>query len=310
MPSTETNPQVRRSGPLFLKHILSKIFLEDWATKLVALAITLALWLGVTGLSTPTTRRMSEIPLTLSYSNNTEITNSPIQSVSIVLSGDKRKVNQITESGLVVSLDLSDVPPGDRVVQLSPDNVSIDLPLGVKLQEIVPRSLFVKLEAVEEKELPVKVETLGDVPDGFEVYSETVVPQKVKVRGPSAYLRSLTSIPTDKIDLAKREEDFTARQIPVNLSNPKATPLESVVDVTFKIGEKRVEKIFQVVDAATRKKIPVTLFGPRSVMSDISQDDFSIERRKDQSGNESLQPILTDSAKEKGAEIRKPKPAP
>ena len=48
----------RPTGLLFLKHVARKVFLEDWTTKLVALAITLALWVGVTGLSTPTTRRI------------------------------------------------------------------------------------------------------------------------------------------------------------------------------------------------------------------------------------------------------------
>jgi YbbR domain-containing protein len=117
MAAEDQNP----TGLLFLKHVARKVFLEDWTTKLVALAITLALWVGITGLSTPTTRRIAEVPLTLSYSNKTEITNSPVQAVSIVISGDRRKVNQITEQGLVVSVDLSDVPPGDKVVDLLPD---------------------------------------------------------------------------------------------------------------------------------------------------------------------------------------------
>lgn len=278
MPSTEIDPPAKQTGVLFFKHILRKIFLEDWLTKLVALAITLALWVGVTGLSTPTTRRMADIPLTLSYSNNTEITNSPIQAVSIVISGDKRRVNQITESGLVVSLDLSDVPPGDRVVELSPDNVVIDLPLGVRLQEIQPSRIAVRLEAVEEKEVAVKVETQGELPDGFELYSETVLPQRVKVRGPASYMRTLASVPTDKIDLADKQADFTARQVPLSLSNPKATVLETVVDVAFRIGEKRIEKTFNVpIDGTPNKRASVVLFGGSSLFEGISATDIKVD---------------------------------
>ena len=33
---------------LFFKHLLKKIFLEDWGLKLTALVITVAIWLGVT----------------------------------------------------------------------------------------------------------------------------------------------------------------------------------------------------------------------------------------------------------------------
>jgi YbbR domain-containing protein len=261
---------------LFLKHVARKVFLEDWTTKLVALGITLALWVGVTGLSTPTTRRMTDIPLTLSYSNKTEITNSPVQAVSIVISGDKRKVNQITESGLVVSVDLSDVLPGDRVVQLSPENVSLDLPLGVKLQEIQPSRIAVRLEAVEEKEVPVKVETQGQLPEGFESYSETAMPARVRVRGPASYIRGLASVSTDKIDISEKQADFTARQVPINLSNPKATVPESVVDVTFRIGEQRIERTFSV-PLGTGKRAQVVLFGGKSLFDGILPSDIKVE---------------------------------
>lgn len=273
MARADENP----TGLLFVKHVARKIFLEDWATKLVALAITVALWIGVTGLSTPTTRRIAEVPLTLSYSNKTEITNSPVQAVSIVISGDRRKVNQITENNLVVSVDLSDVPPGDRVVQLGPENVSIDLPLGVKLQEIQPSRIAVRLEAVEEKEVPVKVETQGEPAEGFEVYSETVSPPRVRVRGPASYIRGLTSVPTDKIDIADKQSDFIARQVPFSLANPKATVLESVADVAFRIGERRVEKTFSVPVTGSNRRAQVVLFGPRSLIEGTFPADLRVE---------------------------------
>src|SRR5829696_2856632 len=137
---------------LYLKQILKKIFLEDWVMKLVALAITLALWLGVTGLSTPTTQRFSSVPLTLRFSNNIEVTNSPIQEVDVVVRGDKRKLAQISKSDLIVSMDISDVVPGDRVISLTPETIDpVSLPAGVKVDEIQPSRIAVRIEAVEEK---------------------------------------------------------------------------------------------------------------------------------------------------------------
>jgi len=264
------------SGLLFLGHIARKVFLEDWTTKLVALAITLALWVGVTGLSTPTTRQIAEVPLTLSYSNKTEITNSSVQAVNIVISGDRRKVNQVTENNLVISVDLSDVQPGERIVQLGPENVSIDLPLGVKLQEIRPNRIAVRLEAVEEKEVAVNVETTGEPAEGFEVYSETVNPARVRVRGPASYVRGLTSVPTDRIDITGKQADFNARQVQLSLSNPKATVPEAVVDVTFRIGEQRIERMLSVPMESGRRA-QVTLFGPRSMLENLAPKDINVQ---------------------------------
>ena len=295
---------------LWFKHILGKIFLEDWLMKLVALVITFALWVGVTGLSKPTQQRMSGIPLTLRFSNNTEVTNSPIQEVDIVISGDKRKIDQINKNDLIISLDLTDVQPGDRVIQLTPENVSISLPTGIKLDEIQPRRIAVKLEPVEEKEVAVNAVTDGEVPDGLEIYSETITPQKIRVRGPASYIKSLTSVTTDKIDLTNKGADFTAKQVSVNVSNPKATLLDTAVDVAFRIGEKRIEKTFlaQVKDplkAETRKKAVVILFGAKSLLNNVRPDDLRVEIGYDP---DILTPrLILPAALEGKVEIRKVK---
>ena len=263
---------------LWLKQILKKIFLEDWLMKLIALAITLALWLGVTGLSTPTTQRLTSVKFTPLYSNNIEVTNSPIQEVDLVVTGDKRRLAQINKDALTVSMDISDVLPGDRVLNLTPETVTVSppLPTGVKY-EIQPSRIAIRIEAVEEKEIAVKAETYGDVPEGYEIYSETISPTKIKVRGPASFVRTLTSVSTERIDLSNRTDDFTVKQIPVSIANPKASVIETtVVDVEFRIGEKRVERVYSVpVDGGRRAT--VVLFGGRSVFDDVRTEDLHVE---------------------------------
>lgn len=295
-----------RQHKLYFKNILRKVFLEDWLMKLVALVITFALWVGVTGLSTPTVQRMNGIPLTLRFANNVDAATTT-QEIDIIISGDKRKIDQINRNDLVVSLDLTDVPPGDRVIQLTPATVSLSLPTGIKLDEIQPRQIAVKLENVEIKEVPVNVVTDGRLPDGFEVYAETVNPQKIRVRGPANLMRALSSVTTDKVDLTNKNADFTARQVSVNVSNPKAVLLETVVDVSFRIGEKRVERTFQVpVKGDAKRKIAVVLYGPGSLFDEIKPEDITVEVDKDAAGKDTPSVTLPSSLGD-AVEIRKPK---
>ena len=262
--------------------------------KLVALVITLGLWLGVTGLSTPTVTRFSGVPLALRVSNNAEITNTPIQEIDVVLSGDKRKIAQLNKGDLFASIDLTDVSPGEKLIPLSPETVRLSLPPGIKLDEVQPNRAAIRLEAVEEKELPVTVETAGSVPEGYEVYSTTVLPVKVHVRGPASFLKTLNSVSTDRIDLSGRSEDFTARQVTVPLGNPKATVLENVVDVAFRIGEKRSERIFLVPVSGERsgKRAVVVLYGPRSSLLTVKPSDIRVDLVKNEAGTEVPQVIL------------------
>jgi YbbR domain-containing protein len=292
---------------LFAKHIVRKIFLEDWAMKLVALAITLGLWLGVTGLSTAKKERFSGVPLSFRASNDAEITYAPVQEVSVVLSGDSRKIEKVRQADLAISVDLSDpsVKPGDLVVTLTPDSVGVDLPVGVKLEEIQPSRILVRMEAVEEKEIAVEPVSEGTPAAGYEVYSTTVLPSRIRVHGPRDYVEKLESIPTDKISLAGKKDDFTAKQIPVSISNPKATVLNTVVDVQFRIGEKRVTRTFTAPIAGLPARVATfTIYGPRTALQKLKPDAFRVEMVLNESGEEvpevSLPPDLQDVA-----EIRK-----
>jgi len=175
MPSGYEKIRDQGTRKLLFRQIVRKVFLEDWALKLVALVITLGLWFGVTGLSTPSTKRFT-VQLAPNVANNIEITNNAISEVEIVVSGDERKLKTLTGTGLVAALDLTSTQPGDRVISLTPENVSVDLPLGVKLDEIQPSRIAVRLEAVQELELPVKADIEGKPADGFEVYGRTVSP--------------------------------------------------------------------------------------------------------------------------------------
>ena len=264
--------------------------------KLVALAITLALWLGVTGLSSPTTQRLTSIPLSLRFSNNIEVTNAPPEDVDLVVTGDRRKLAQINKNDIVVSVDISDLTPGDRVLNLLPENVAVSLPTGVKLDAIQPRTIPLRIEAVEERDVDVRAETSGALPDGYEIYSQTVTPQKVRLRGPAGFIRSLEFISTERIDLTNRTSDFTARQVPIGVSNPKASILtETVVDVTFLVGELRVERVYSVaVNDDTGRRAIVTLFGPRSLFENIRPADLRVDILPDP-GRDATQVVLPPS---------------
>ena len=278
----------------FIRRLLHRVFLEDWLIKAIALAITFGLWLGVTGLRAPTTTRLGNVPFNLRVSNEIEIINSPVQEVDIVITGDKRKIAQINKNDLVVSFDLTDVQAGDRTVLLTPENVNIELPTGIKLEEIQPNKIAVKLEKVEEREISVKAETEGSVADGFEIYNQIILPQKVRVRGPESFIKSLDFVLTEKINVENREQDFTAQQVSINIVNPKVTVLDTVVDVIFKIGEKRIERLFMVpVQTETgNETATVVLYGARSALEALKPENLEVEILKNDSGENSTRLIL------------------
>lgn len=265
----------------FWRRLFRRVFLEDWGTKLIALGISVALWLGVTGLRAPTTVRLKNITLNARASNDMEITNTPVQEVDIVITGDKRLLDRLNTRDLIVSVDLTDVKPGDRVIQLTPDTVRIELPNGLKLDEIQPSKIAIQLEKVEEREIEVKPDIEGSLADGLEVYSVTVVPAKARVRGAESFIKSLDLISTEPINLNNRKESFGASQIELNVVNPKITLLDAIVEVNVRVGEKRTERSFTVPIKSEvqseSKYASVVLYGARSVIEKLRADEMYID---------------------------------
>ncbi len=289
---------------LYLRHIVRKIFLEDWLLKLTALVITLALWLGVTGLSTPVTRRLT-VPLNLGVSSSSQIVNIPQQEVDIEISGDKRRVEQLNRSEIAVSVDLTDLEPGSRLISLAPENVSVSLPQGVRLIDVTPGRIVVELEAVQEKDLPVQAVAAGTPAQGYEIYSTTVLPPRIRVRGPASSVGPLEQLATDTIVLTNRKEDFTARQVAVVAPNPRVAVLNTVVDVVYRIGERRVERQVSVPLAGTSgRTVTVTLFGPRTLLQKLRPDAVEAELYLNDNGEEAAHVVLPQGFQE-SVEVRR-----
>ena len=184
---------------------------------------------------------------------------------------------------------------------MTPENINVDLPSGLKIDEIQPSKIAVRLEKIEEREISVKPEIEGSVAEGFEIYSQTVLPPRVRVRGPESFVKSLDSISTEKITLDNRKEDFTVRQVGLNVVNPKITLLDTIVDVAFRIGEKRSERLF-VVPYKTEtesKRASVLLFGARSLLEKLSPELISVAISQNENGESVPQIILPDDVKNK-----------
>lgn len=233
----------RAQRQILLRRLFRRVFLEDWITKLVALGIAVGLWLGLSGLRAQITYRTREVSLVIRVSDDMEITNTPAQEVKLKVTGDKRAIQNLNERDLVVSVDLTDVTKsGSRSIQLTPGNVNIELPNGIKLEEIEPTMTVVNLDKVAERSIDVKPVTDGNVREGFEIYGKTVVPAKVRVRGAENYVKALDSISTEKIDIEGKKEDFTVRQVALSPVNTKIALLDNIVDVTFKVRKKGVKE--------------------------------------------------------------------
>jgi hypothetical protein len=284
-----------RSTKLFFKHIIRKVFLEDWTLKLSAALITFAIWFGVSYSSKKGTATFDDAQLNFRPSDTSVVTNASLQKVTLRVAGDDREIDRLYGPKMQVTVDLTELEPGDHTLQLTPDNVSIALPPGVRLEDIQPSRIAVSLEAKLKKELPVKAEITGQPAPGFEIYTTTVTPAKVVVTGQESYISTLDHISSGSVDVGGAKSDVVAHQQPVTIpSNKILFVTDAVVDVAVRIGEKRVERAFALT-TSTGKHVTAVLFGPRSLLTKAKPTDLKVDIVKGDNGGDTPQLTLPDA---------------
>jgi YbbR domain-containing protein len=262
---------------------LRGLFLDDWSLKLLALVITLGLWWGVNGQRTSATVRIAGVQLSYRLPSQMEISNDPRREVQVTLTGSERLLQRINSRDLVAFVDLSDYQPGDRLVSLSRDRVSMGLPEGVHIDDIEPNTVPVRLEPRAESSVPVDVRFTGNVADGYEVRAVNLSPEKVRVRGPESRVKMLQNAPTESVQLSGRRDSFTIPQVAVDIPDQKVNVVDPVVGVAVIIGEKRIQKTFNGVIVTSPSggdpnpsQCSVVLFGARSLLDQLQSSDFKI----------------------------------
>ena len=277
----EVSTSEPKRAPSSIEKILRRIFVEDWNLKLLSLAITLVLWLVVTGQNEPVTAHVN-VQLNFIRPQTLEISNDPPKTVDVMLTGSRNKLDDLSSLDLVATVDISDQRAGERVLRLA-DKAVISLPQGVKIDGFQPSAVPVRLEPIIDRQLQVEPKLEGKPGDGYEVYGVTPAKNTVLVRGPASRVYGLQNARTESIWLSGNKDSFTAQNVAIDISDPKVDLLDPVVNVEVQIGPKRVEKTFpevEVTGADGAKISPgitsVTIAGPPEVIERLQPNEVKV----------------------------------
>jgi|ERR1051325_1746785 YbbR domain-containing protein len=218
---------------------LRKLFVEDWALKLLALAITIVLWLGITGQNKSVTLRVNGVQLNFLRPPGLELSNDPPTTVDVIFNGSKDKLDRLEPRELIANVDLTDQKAGERIFRLNVNRVKMDLQEDVKIQGFHPASVPIRLEPTVEMPLNVEVKFEGKLPEGYELGTVTVNPATVRLRGPVDHINALRKATTESVWLDGRKESFSLSHVEINIADSKIDILDPTVDIHVVVVEKR-----------------------------------------------------------------------
>lgn len=184
-----------------------KILTDNWAIKLVSLALSVTLWLYVT--STGKTEITLTIPIELrNVPQGMTVVGDVAGALEVRLQGQERVLRDISIGKKVVGvLDLSQSREGENTVPVSPDDIS--RPVGVTVMHLSLSEIKVKLEPLLRKVFRLKPVLRGAPAPGYRLSGITVTPARITVEGPESVMKTLAKLETMPIDIQGAREYLT-----------------------------------------------------------------------------------------------------
>jgi YbbR domain-containing protein len=215
--------------------MLKEFLTRNWFAKLFSLVLATMLWITISS------EANSEIGIVipLEYKNipsRLEVTGDTTNTVEVRLRGAATLIREISPQDISATVDLGGLRPGEKIVQLSQQNVRA--PFGIEVVRVNPAQVRLNLERTMAKTLPVVVQTLGEPAAGYEIAKMTVTPAVVEVQGPESKVELLESVPTAIVRVSGRNASFS-ESVDLDLPDPMVRlQLLSPVEVRINIKER------------------------------------------------------------------------
>lgn len=171
--------------------------------------------------------------------------------VNISIKGDKIDINELRASDFSVFVDLEKATKGENEY-----TVQVEAPLDVRVVSVSPQTVFLSIDEVAEKQVPLEVNVSGKAKEGFSSFEPNLKTSHVTISGPQEMIKEITSAQVD-VNINEADSNLSLMLIPrISTMNPNIdediiTIKPGIVDIYIPVIEDNPSKSVPVV-------VPVT----------------------------------------------------
>ncbi|MCP4039188.1 MAG: hypothetical protein GY733_19770 [bacterium] len=166
---------------------------------LLALVIAVILWALAHGASS--IERGYDVPVELeSMGEDLVVTDQTPRNINVRIMGSQAALRNVDPGKLRYPIDVSGSKPGDAEFEVDVSNIS--LPRGARIVSRSPSRVFIHFEPRGRKAVGIRVDTSGELPEGYVLERVEVQPSHVWLTGARGHVLRLREVVTEPIDLA------------------------------------------------------------------------------------------------------------
>ncbi len=217
---------------------------RDWVLRLVSLGLAMVLWYFVGGEDIVNKNVMVPVEI-INLPRDLVISNQFKKEIEVSVSGPRSLVMEIGNSGISRQIDLAEATPGTMVLENTNDVINV--PRGVHVQRIQPKSVILSLDKMIQKQFPVNPVTIGMLAPDFILKEIRMEPDAISITGPQTVLSQFDVLRTKPIDIAGLRKS-TQIQIPLELDPVivdliGATTITADLDIAVETVQKKISKL-------------------------------------------------------------------
>lgn len=181
----------------------------------LALLLSLTLWVVVVNDQNPErvdTPDMA-IPVEITMVPPGLMVMNSLEPVRFKIRAPKDRWDALRASAFRAHVDLSRLAPGMQSVPIVPESSDPQ----VRVLEVIPATAPVRLEEIQERTVPVKVNLVGNVPFGYVYSTPRVDPEVMVVSGPTSLVQTVEMVTVDlRLEGITVEIDAAFHPVPVD----------------------------------------------------------------------------------------------
>lgn len=252
--------------------------------KIFALIMAIILWSYVMSEENPAiTEEFKNIEVTFTNIATLEKQNLVVlepneATVNVKVSGKRNDLNNISEK-IIARVDLSGYQEGTVKVP-----VYIEVPDEVKLVDHSPKEILFKFDKLVRKEMPITIETVGELAKDHSLSEPVIKPQSIYIEGPKTWVDSVSKV-VAFVDVTNKANDINVT-VPIRIVDNEGNDVrgvtkdQNVVDVFIPVYQSKTVPIkiqthgrlpdnYEVLDISVDPS-SVKIQGKKDLLKDIN----------------------------------------
>lgn len=241
---------------------------ENWPYKVAAIVLSVLLWLSVSADEERTDQEVATVLELQVMDSAWSIVDAPSE-VSTTFQGRGGDILALFNQPRIRKV-IEVVDDSVMNISLSASDVLYNRSLAVRATAVTPSEVVVRFEHRSGKMVSVRAVSDAHASPGFVISGHEVNPESVWVQGPDSYVRSISELPTDRLEAGAIDgpvDQQLSVVLPPGLSGVQITP--SSVLVSVRVDSLRTRR-FQIAIVPTGAHAAGTIIDPPSVAVDVT----------------------------------------